>query len=144
MSCGSAWCDVCRVVSTGGSSSAIIEENPTFLWRKRVSLRFIPFACVYSPLYQSYRDGVGYTFVTDSPSPTGAQRAATFMKIPVFTHRWQTFHSKRQPSEPAPTRLLLQVALTRPECGVEWGMSLIDDTTRRRGCGSTAACPSQP
>jgi len=83
---------------------------------------------VYSPLYQSYRDGVGYTFVTDSPSPTGAQRAATFMKIPVFTHRWQTFHSKRQPSEPAPTRLLLQVALTRPECGVEWGMSLIDDT----------------
>ena len=36
----------------------------------------------------------------------------------------------------AARRLLLQVSLTRPECGVGWGMSLVDDTeeeVRQRG-----------
>ena len=50
------------------------------------------------------------------------------VSLSVFARRWQTFYSKRHPTNPPPTRLLLQVSLTRPECGVGWGMSLVNDT----------------
>ena len=62
--------------------------------------------------------------------------------------RWQTFYNKRHPTEPSPARLLLQVSLTRPECGVGWGMSLVDDTEeevrQRGGVPVSAVAPGAP
>ena len=62
--------------------------------------------------------------------------------------RWQTFYNKRHPTEPSPARLLLQVSLTRPECGVGWGMSLVDDTEeevrQRGGVPVSAVAPGGP
>ena len=70
------------------------------------------------------------------------------MKVSVFVRRWQTYYSKRHRTEPPPTRLLLQVSLTRPECGVEWGMSLVDDTEeevrQRGGVPVSAVAPGGP
>ena len=52
------------------------------------------------------------------------------------------------PTNPPPTRLLLQVSLTRPECGVGWGMSFVDDTgeevRQRGGVPVSAVAPSGP
>ena len=48
----------------------------------------------------------------------------------------------------AARRLLLQVSLTRPECGVGWGMSLVDDTEQevrqRGGVPVSAVAPGGP
>ena len=52
------------------------------------------------------------------------------------------------PTNPPPTRLLLQVSLTRPGCGVGWGMSLVDDTEeevrQRGGVPVSAVAPGGP